>query len=97
MRQGNAAATRACRHGAGKTGCTFFADDEDMCGLQPLLQALLFAQTGCSWVGPQPWEAAAGAATGGAWVADARALPAQAREHLQWLTAGGRGSGDDVV
>eukprot|EP00878_Enallax_costatus_P027486 GHUV01029603.1.p1 GENE.GHUV01029603.1~~GHUV01029603.1.p1 ORF type:complete len:211 (+),score=66.93 GHUV01029603.1:1990-2622(+) len=62
VRQNNAAATRGCPHGYDKKGYAFFSDDEDEFGLGPVLQALMFHETGYSWITPKPWEVATGAA-----------------------------------
>jgi hypothetical protein len=101
VRQNNASATRSCRHGNGKQGYAFFADDEDEFGLASLLQALLFHETGSTAARPQPWEMAAGVAgrarAGGA--ANSRSiqmerdLPADVQQQLRWLKKAAK---DDV-
>lgn len=62
MRQNNAAASRSCPFGYDLKGRTFFIDDEDEFGLSLVLQALLFHQSGCTWLTAKPWEVATGAA-----------------------------------
>jgi hypothetical protein len=95
VRQNNASVTRSCRHGNGKQGYAFFADDEDEFGLASLLQAMIFHETGSTAARPQPWEMAAGVAgragAGGAassrCIQQERELPADVQQQLRWLRA----------
>lgn len=91
LRQNNAAATRACRHGHGQKGRAFFADDEDEFGLASLLQALLFHETGRTTLTPKPWESAGGDAGSSRWIEREQELPDDVQQQLRFLRGAGAG------
>jgi hypothetical protein len=102
VRQNNAAATRSCRNGHGKTGYAFFADDEDEFGLANLLQALLFHETGRTPIIPKPWELATGAvgvgdARSSRWIEQEQQLPADVQQLLRFVRGAAVEESEDAI
>lgn len=81
-RQDNRAASRYGSLVADQ-GYRFFADDEDEFGLEDVLQALCFLESGVTYVPPKPWHRDQSAL--GIWVNTASALPPGPRSLLKRL------------
>lgn len=62
-------------------GVRFFREDEDEFGLEDILQALCFLETGSAFVPSQPWQHGLEAKT----VEDVSGLSQEVQDHLERL------------
>ena len=62
-------------------GMRFFREDEDEFGLEDILQALCFLETGCTYVPPKPWHHGSEAKV----TEDVASLSQEVQNHLERL------------
>ena len=77
-RQDNRNATRS---GSMMKGFRFFEDDEDEYGLEDILQALCYLESGQTFVPAKPWRQGVPSK----WVVDVQLLDAEVQKHLTML------------